>query len=87
MGLQWARPASVGSDTAPPENLQANQAAAPEEETFQVTLLSINGEQHVAGHRVSHACFYVFKTFFNRACGGCDGMLFWKPTRRGYVNP
>jgi len=46
MGSRWARPASVASsETA--ENVQPNQASAPEEETFQVTLLSINGEQHV----------------------------------------
>ena len=56
MGSRWARPASVaGSETA--ENVQANQASAPEEETFQVTLLSINGEQHATGHQVSHARF------------------------------
>lgn len=62
MGSRWARPASVaGSDTA--ENVQANQASAPEEETFQVTLLSINGEQHAAGHQLSHARFYVFNIF------------------------
>lgn len=62
MGSRWARPASVaGSETA--ENVQANQASAPEEETFQVTLLSINGEQHAAGHQVSHARFYVFDIF------------------------